>query len=184
MNIPTKSTVTLFTLIVTGIVLLTATACGQLERAPTPAYPASVTPEEGVGSVGNQPAGAIQQSAQAKVELDIFSGVPNPNWTLAPAYVFDLANRIAGLTPAKQIGQRPENLGYRGFIVLISSKKSNIVQTIRLYHGVIEVMDSKGSAYYLDPSRQIELWLLSTANPPLAENLTAQIVKEIMKDVP
>jgi len=42
-------------------------------------------------------------------------------------------------------------------------------------------VDSTKTAYYLDPQRQIELWLLATAKPPLADDLTAEIVKEIMK---
>ena len=118
----------------------------------------------------------------SKVELDIFSGVPNPTWMLTFSEASDLTSRISRLDPTEETGQRPENLGYRGFIVQTIAASSATVQTIRAYHGNVEVVDSTKTAYYLDPQRQIELWLLATAKPPLADDLTAEIVKEIMKD--
>jgi len=117
----------------------------------------------------------------SKVELDIFSGVPNPTWMLTFPEASDLTSRISRLDPTEEKGQRPENLGYRGFIVQTIAASSATVQTIRAYHGIVEVVDSTKTAYYLDPQRQIELWLLATAKPPLADDLTAEIVKEIMK---
>ena len=120
----------------------------------------------------------------SKVELDIFSGVPNPTWTLSAPEASDLYSRISRLAPTEAMGNRPENLGYRGFIVQITTASSATVQTIRAYHGIIEVVDSARTAYHLDPQRQIELWLLATAKPPLVDDLTAEIVKEIMQDMP
>ena len=118
----------------------------------------------------------------SKVELDIFSGIPNPTWMLTFSEASDLTSRISRLDPTEETGQRPENLGYRGFIVQTIAASSSTVQTIRAYHGIVEVVDSTKTAYYLDPQRQIELWLLTTAKPPLADDLVAAIVKEIMKD--
>ena len=117
----------------------------------------------------------------SKVELDIFSGIPNPTWMLTFSEASDLTSRISRLDPTEETGQRPENLGYRGFIVQTIAASSATVQTIRAYHGIIEVVDATKTAYYLDPQRQIELWLLTTAKPPLADDLIAEIVKEIMK---
>jgi len=127
---------------------------------------------------------AIQLSSGSKVELDIFSGVPNPTWVLSLPEASDLASRISTLNPTKDIAQHPENLGYRGFIVQTIDASSETVQTIRAYHGYIEVVDSTRTTYYVDPQRQIELWLLATAKPTLAEDLTAGIFKEIMNDMP
>lgn len=173
MNMNKKWIVALFSLVMTGIVLFSAAACGQQDSAPTPAI--SKTPTT---------AQAIQQSSGFKVELDIFSGVPNPTWMFTLPEASDLTSRISRLDPTEAMGQRPENLGYRGFIVQTTTTSSATVQTIRAYHGIVEVEDSTRTAYYLDPQRQIELWLLATAKPPLGEDLTAEIVNEIMKDVP
>ena len=119
-----------------------------------------------------------------RVELDIYSGVPNPSWILSPPEAEDLTNRISRLVPTDEVLQRPETLGYRGFIVQTTAASSAIVQTIRAYHGIVEVVDSTGTAYYLDPERQIELWLLATSKPPLSDDLIDDIVREIMKDMP
>ena len=50
------------------------------------------------------------------VELDVFSGRPNPGWSLAAEEAEDLFERIKRLTPDGG-GESPARLGYRGFIV-------------------------------------------------------------------
>jgi hypothetical protein len=119
----------------------------------------------------------------SKVELDIFSGVPNPTWMLTLPEASDLKNRVSKLDPTEEMWQCSENLGYRGFIVRTTAASSVFVQTIRACHGIVEVVDSTKTSYYLDPQRQIELWLLATAKPPLADDLNAEIIKEIMEDM-
>jgi hypothetical protein len=128
-----------------------------------------------------QEATADPQSAGDKVELDIFSGRPNPTWVLTPSQASDLTSRIARLHPATAVGQRPENLGYRGFIVQTTTASSAMDRTIRAHSGIVEVVDSTGTAYYRDPQRQIELWLLASARPFLGDALTTQIAKAITK---
>ncbi len=120
----------------------------------------------------------------AQVELDIFSGVPNPTWALTLPETEDLMSRIARLDPIEEGRQRAENLGYRGFIVQIGAAGSATGQAILAARGIIEVTGSTGTVYYLDPQRQIELWLLATARPPLGDDLTGQIVKGINQDGP
>jgi hypothetical protein len=120
----------------------------------------------------------------SRVELDIFSGVPNPTWMFTLTEASDLKSMISRLDQTGEMGQCPENLGYRGFIVRTTAASTISVQTIRACHGLIEVVDSTETVYYLDPQRQIELWLLTTAKPPLADDLAAEIVNEIMEGMP
>jgi len=131
-----------------------------------------------------QTAPATQKSSGSTVELDVFSGVPNPTWVLSLAEASDLTRRISRLDPTVATGQRPDNLGYRGFVVQIAAGSSASLQTIRAHHGIVEVVGSTRTAYYRDPQRQIELWLLATAKPALGDGLTAEITKAIMKDAP
>jgi len=122
------------------------------------------------------------QVSKTGVELDVFSGRPNPTWTLEPALASDLLDRIARLHSTIQAVECPQNLGYRGFIVQYLDAGSNVIQTVRACGGIIEVTNATGSMYYVDPQKQIELWLLASsasAQPPLPEDLAAQIVKEI-----
>jgi len=131
-----------------------------------------------------QTAPATQTSSGSTVELDVFSGVPNPMWLLSVPEASDLMSRIARLAPTEATGRRPDDLGYRGFIVQITARSSASPQAIRAHRGIVEVVDSTRTAYYRDPQRQIELWLLATAKPALGDRLTAEIVKEIVKDAP
>jgi len=50
-----------------------------------------------------------------RVELDVFSGRPNPTWPLTAEESQDLLARIGQLSPGG--GPVPAGLGYRGFIV-------------------------------------------------------------------
>jgi hypothetical protein len=131
-----------------------------------------------------QTAPATQKSSGSTVELDVFSGVPNPTWMLSVPEASELTSRIARLASTEATGRRPGDLGYRGFIVQIAAGIPASPQAIRAYRGIVGVVDSTRTAYYRDPQRQIELWLLATAKPALDERLTAEIVKEIVKDVP
>ena len=116
------------------------------------------------------------------VELDIFSGLPNPTWTLEPVMASDLITRIARLNSTSEMVECPQNLGYRGFIVRFLDAGSSVVRTVRTCDGKIAVIDATGSKYYLDPQKEIELWLLATsdaAQPPLSADFIAQIITEI-----
>jgi hypothetical protein len=120
----------------------------------------------------------------SKVELDIFSGVPNPAWMLTQHEASELKSMISRLDQTEDMGQCPQNLGYRGFIIRTTAASSVTVQTIRACHGLIEVVDTARTSFYIDPMRQIELWLLTTAKPPLADDLYDEIVNEIMEGMP
>ncbi len=116
------------------------------------------------------------------VELDIYSGQPNPTWILPSAIEEDMMSRITKLKSTSKITINPQNLGYRGFIINTQDSESNILKTIKLYKGFIEVSNSTGKMYYEDPQKKIEIWLLSTsvsAQPPVSENLIIQIINEI-----
>lgn len=53
-----------------------------------------------------------------EVELDIFSGRPNPRWTLSPAEAASLTQQILdGVTPVVPADVTDGRLGYRGYLV-------------------------------------------------------------------
>ena len=54
--------------------------------------------------------------AHCEVELDIFSGMPNPTWTLTNAEADNFVKQLAAL-PRTSARELSGNLGYRGFIV-------------------------------------------------------------------
>jgi hypothetical protein len=60
-----------------------------------------------------------------EVELDVFSGRPNPRWVLTPAESRQLTGRVRdGTAPVVPVSMDAGNLGYRGFIVRASGTEA------------------------------------------------------------
>lgn len=102
---------------------------------------------------------------RAEVELDIFSGMPNPSWTLTAAEAEGLVKRLDLLAPApaRELSGR---LGYRGFIVQLHQGQQQTL--LRIQDGVVQVSETTTLGYVLDQGRTLERWLLNTGLPHLA----------------
>jgi hypothetical protein len=85
------------------------------------------------------------------VELDAYSGLPNPGWRLSHEDVVELEKRLEGLPEAT--AAIPDHLGYRGFIIRPQS-----AEQIRVYKKRIYVKDK----VYRDV-KDAEGWLASYA---------------------
>ena len=85
------------------------------------------------------------------LELDMYSGRPNPVWQLTAAEVSELEARFADLRASS--ASTPEHLGYRGFILRARSG-----QDIRVYAGSIFVENK----VYADV-HDAEAWLIAFA---------------------
>lgn len=99
----------------------------------------------------------------AEVELDIFSGMPNPEWTLSEKQAKTLLDRLSALPPAEEC-PRAGNLGYRGLIVRIR-RESRLDMHVYIYNGCVEVERSGSSAFFADPNRGLERYLVTTGEP-------------------
>ena len=55
-------------------------------------------------------------SASMEIELDAFSGRPNPRWTLPPEEAGSIVDALSAL-PEVVVAEAPANLGYRGFVL-------------------------------------------------------------------
>ena len=105
---------------------------------------------------------------QAEVELDVFSGAPNPTWTLTDRETEALIERLARLPPAKA-STLMGNLGYRGFIVYVTPELDP--QLIRVQAGIVEISGGASSSYRRDRGRSLERWLLNTGRPFVKKEL-------------
>jgi hypothetical protein len=105
---------------------------------------------------------------RCEVELDIFSGMPNPAWTLTNAEAESFVKQLAALsaTPARELSG---NLGYRGFIVQCTQEATT--QLIRIQNGAVHLSKGETNVYAYDEGRQLERWLLDTGRPHLKDDL-------------
>lgn len=89
------------------------------------------------------------------VELDVWSGRPNPTWTLSLEEGAELEKRLHGLEPAER-GKELPGLGYRGFVL------EGPAREIRVFGGTITVTEEGGSHSFVD-SHGLESWLKGLA---------------------
>ena len=106
--------------------------------------------------------------ARCEVELDIFSGMPNPTWTLTNAEGDSFLKQLASL-PRTSPRVFSGNLGYRGFIVQCTQGANT--KLIRVQNGTVHSLQGVTDVYALDENRQLERWLISTGRPHLEDDL-------------
>ena len=74
------------------------------------------------------------------VELDVFSGRPNPSWETDPVESGEILKKLSLLTKVdKSIAVFPDDLGYRGFVISIQDKDSTTATptVYRVYNGFV-----------------------------------------------
>jgi hypothetical protein len=94
------------------------------------------------------------------VELDAFSGRPNPTWSLNGPEVAELRSRLAGL-PAAPGQTVPEGgLGYRGFRVRLRGEGSSPEESVYVAKGLVS-RGANGQVYR--DTHDLEGWLRENA---------------------
>jgi hypothetical protein len=113
---------------------------------------------------------------RTEVELDIFSGMPNPTWVLTTAEAEGLAGRLAALprTAASELSGR---LGYRGLVVTTTDGAET--RLIRVQSGSVHVAEGETTVHARDEGRELERWLIETGRPQLAENVIEIVDREL-----
>ncbi len=96
-----------------------------------------------------------------EVELDIYSGLPNPRWRLSEAGSSDLLQRLDELEPCGPPPERP-GLGYRGLAITRVGPPAVSPERIEVFRGVITIHREGEVTHYRD-RRGIEEWLLRQA---------------------
>ena len=106
--------------------------------------------------------------ARVEVELDIFSGMPNPIWILTNAEADSFVKKLAALSQTSAT-ELSGNLGYRGFIVQVTQETNT--QLIRIQNGTVLISKVATNVYAYDKGRETERWLLNTGKPHLENEL-------------
>lgn len=112
----------------------------------------------------------------SEVEMDIFSGMPNPTWTLTDAESRRLAEKLAALPPAAP-RELSGNLGYRGLIVTIRQPDGEA--RVRVQKGIAEIIDGARTACHADRGRALERWLIDTGKTHVATDIQHIVQREL-----
>lgn len=113
-----------------------------------------------------------QEISSATITLDIYSGRPNPSWTLDTMLLAELERRVAELKPAEEKPETP-GLGYRGMQVVLRYKNATETDLTAVQGYVTEAAGTTFKVY-ADPDRSFEKWLF----------VTGKIPREALKAVP
>lgn len=113
--------------------------------------------------------------ARVQVELDIFSGMPNPTWALTNAQVATFIKHLAALPPSSPT-ELSGNLGYRGFIVQVMQEAGT--QLIHIQNGTVHISKGIKDIYARDEGRKLEQWLLSTGKLHLKSEILQIVERE------
>jgi hypothetical protein len=97
-----------------------------------------------------------QNLANVTIELDIFSGRPNPSWVLEDEDRKKLLKLLSADRSAKDGANDSSELGYRGFFVRITSELGK--QEIHVGNGSIEI----GRRFYHDAERMLERFIIAS----------------------
>jgi hypothetical protein len=118
----------------------------------------------------------MQVPARTEVELDIFSGMPNPTWVLTTAEAESLARRLAAL-PRISARELSARLGYRGLVV----KATNGAETrmIWVQSGCVHIAEGDTTIHARDEGRELERWLIETGRPQLTENVLEIVERQL-----
>ena len=118
-------------------------------------------------------------SARVEVELDIFSGNPNPTWILSDSEGVFFLKRLAML-PKASAKELSTNLGYRGFIVRVTNGTEK--SFVRIQNGTVLLSQDDISVFYSDQNRDLERWLLNSSKSFLKSELFKIVEGEFTKN--
>lgn len=96
-----------------------------------------------------------------EVELNIFSGRPNPRWELSESQIDELKPKIRMPLP-RTAPKTMMQLGYRGFAIVNPNKIADLPELIYVRSGVLTIMDGNTASHYED-GNNVEEWLFDQA---------------------
>jgi hypothetical protein len=106
-----------------------------------------------------------------EVMLNIYSGRPNPSWSLSGCQIDELRELLQASKERLEGKAKTPYLGYIGFVIFNRGRLPGIPYKVRVYRGVLTLTEKKEgeegrevteTAYYAD-TQHIESWLLKQA---------------------
>jgi hypothetical protein len=125
--------------------------------------------------IGGLAMSASSGEAANVVTLDVYSGRPNPSWTLSDEQVRELRARIEALASSPAPPAQPGRLGYRGLTAELPGLD------VSVFRGDVTVRAGASVRHSADTDRQLERWLLDTGRDKLSPDLMRVVEAEIAR---
>lgn len=116
----------------------------------------------------------LVKQQMARVEIDIFSGLPNPQWQLTAAQTAEFDQLLASLSPTKQVPPAMTNLGFRGVLVHRNLNESHVI-----YKNQIWNLLAQNPVVYEDNQQALTTWLLTISQHQLPAALYGVVANEL-----
>lgn len=114
-----------------------------------------------------------------QVEVDVYSGRPNPRWDLSPRQAEELRELVRQLPGGEGEGFRPDNLGYRGLIVRGAGSGEADFDELFIGNGIVVASGRGGARKFIDSGRAVERWVLKTGEGRLEGDLYEYLTAEV-----
>ncbi len=112
-----------------------------------------------------------------RIELDIYSGRPNPSWELSPDEAAALLIRLRAL-PKGTAGAIEAGLGYRGLVVTAPGGVIDGFDRVTISAGSVVGHGLAGDRVLVDTDRSLELWLLHTGRGRIDDELYRALITQ------
>jgi hypothetical protein len=115
---------------------------------------------------------------EMQVEVDVFSGRPNPQWNLTSQEADEFVALFRTLPQQPKAGTVSEGLGYRGLIVTKPGESIEGYNEILISNQIVVARQNSQSKQFVDRDRRLERWLFQTGvdqlDPTLYQQLSTQ----------
>jgi hypothetical protein len=112
------------------------------------------------------------------VEVNLYSGRPNPRFPLTNDDVTDILGRLAALPPTTHAPPATA-LGYRGLILTDDTARGPFAR-VEVSRGLVVAQDHHGDRHrFLDPDRALERHLVALADRHLEASAVENIRREL-----
>jgi hypothetical protein len=117
------------------------------------------------------------------VEVDIFSGRPNPSWELSAQEAQELLERVQRLPRSAAVGSVKQDLGYRGLIVTADKNEAGGFDRLLVSDGIVLASAAnRPQQQFTDDGRALERWLLKIAKGQIEDGLYTYILSQVEHD--
>lgn len=135
----------------------------------------------GTAALPSRGGATFSEAKPVQVEVDVYSGRPNPRWELSTEQAEEFLKMVRALPKREGDSAIAEGLGYRGLKVTWSRLSQDSDTEIMLSRGIVLIKEESRSQQFADKDRALERWLLHTGKGKLEDKLYEYLSEETLK---